>query len=300
MQRRVAHDTLRVVSSLPDDYQAMSGADKLERLWERVSAEPYTDDQLPVSPPGMVTRLKLLSVDFNRGSFDPASDEMTAGRRKIIHSFGTCAVVRWEVTEDHQYTGVFATGGRALLRVSDATGGKLFAPSLAFKFFVDGHPSLNVLANQAHYGPARDFDVFNRYYSNSLPAPRKFDTKLVDRSFQKTARALGGTRLYSVYLPLHDPAGQNLDGSRVDSPVVPDRVELHPTGDVHLTSSLKPDWRVELRALPADTVLFDLRTAASIDEPVAPYGRVILERSFVASPYGDQQLFFQHHIGPRA
>lgn len=287
------------MSNLPDDYQALSGADKLELLWERVSADPYTDDRLPMSAPGVFSRLKLFSVGYNRGSFEHASDELAAGRHKIIHAFGTCAVVRWEFTEEHPYTGIFATGGRALLRISDATGGKIFAPSLAFKFMVDGQPSQNVMANQAHYGPARDFDVFNRYYANSLPAPRKLDTKLVDRSFQKTANALGGKRLYSVYLPLHDSAGQNLDGSTVATPVVPDRVELHPTGDVHLTSALKPDWRIELRELPADTVLFELRIAASIDDQAEPYGRVVLERPFVASPYGDEQLFFQHHIGPQ-
>ena len=290
----------RRVSELPDDYQSLPGADKLDLLWRRVSAEPYPDDRLPTRAPGAVARLKLFSVAFNRGSFEHAGDECVDGRRKVIHTHGTVAVVRLEVTADHAYTGIFKTGGRALLRVSDATGGPIFAPSMALKFLIDGAPSINVFANQAKHGPTRDFDVFNRYYANSLPQPRRLDTKLVDRSFQRTARVLGGTRLYSVYLPLHDSAGQNLDGSSVAEPVVPDRIELHPTGELHLGATEEPDWRTELAALPADTVLFEVRISGHIDEPAVPFGRLVLERPFVASQYGDERLFFQHPVGPRS
>ncbi|GAB4538567.1 MAG: hypothetical protein Tsb0020_52670 [Haliangiales bacterium] len=285
--------------SLPAHYQSLSGSEKLELLWQRVSADPYPHGNLPTKPPSGFARRKVFTVRHNRVSFEHTSDEMPGERRKLVHAYGSVAVVKLVITEPHPYTGIFASGGQALLRISDAAGGSTFAPTNALKFLIDGHPSVNVFANQAAHGPADNFDIFSRHYANSLPTAQSPATKLIAWSFQRTADALGGKRLYAVYLPLHNAAEQNLDGSAVDTPVVPDRIELHPTGKLHISSTPDPDWRTALATLDPETVLYEVRLAEAIDRPAERVGHIEIERRFIASPYGDEALFFQHDVGPR-
>ncbi|WP_428261190.1 hypothetical protein [Haliangium sp.] len=287
------------MSSLPENYQSLPAVEKLELLWQRVGAAPYPADALPTKPPGGFARRKVFTVRHNRGSFEHIGDEMPPGRAKLVHAFGAVAVVRLEITDEHPYTGLFATGGRALMRTSDASGGAVFTPTHALKFLIDGRPSVNVFANQAVHHPPQDYDLFSRHYANALPAPNRPDTKLVAWAFQRTADALGGKRLYAVYLPLHNAAEVRADGAEEPAPVVPDRIELHPTGELHLSPTPSPDWRSELGALAPEVTLFDVRLAGAIDEPAVAVGRLVLERPFVASRYGDESLFFQHDVGPR-
>ncbi len=283
---------------LPDGYAALNRFEKLELLWSRVASDPYPLDALPDKAPSAWARRKLFSVDYDRRSFEHAADELPEGRGKLVHRYGTCARVRFEVSEPGPYTGVLATGGEGLLRLSDATGGPRFTPSLALKIPVDGQPSLNFFGLPATERTEHDYDFLSGPFANSTPVPMSLDAKLLGRSFQKTAEALHATRVYAVYLPLHELAETNLDGTSVEAPVVPDRIELHPTDDARAAFDDQKEWRTALAALPTGLCLFELRVAAAIDEPAASYGELVLETPFVASRFGDERLFFQHHVGP--
>lgn len=283
--------------TLPADYNARSASEKLDLLWAEITADPYTDAELPRRVPTGWERRKLFSVGHNRESFEHISDEMPADRTKLVHRYGTTATVRIEVDNDHGYTGFFAAGGPAVLRFSDAAGGGK-TPSLALKFMVDGAPSLNYLALPFVRRDPADRNPLTGVYANATPPPTDLGTKAVAWSFQRTAEALGGKRLYAVYLPLHHLAGLTPDGQTVAEPKVPDRLEFHGTAEARKALTEHNDWRRSLSSLPSGTRMFDLKLAAAIDaEPVA-YGSVTLEQRFVASPYGDERLFFQHDTGP--
>ncbi len=285
-------------TSLPADYESLSRFDKLDLLWSRVRADPYPLDAMPPKVPGAWGRRKLFSVDYNRRSFEHGSDEAPEGREKLVHRHGTVARVRVEITNEHAYTGVVASGGEGLLRMSDATGGGKMTPSLALKIPIDGRPSLNFFGLPAvARGPA-DTSFLAVPFANSTPVPMAFDAKLLGRAFQKTAEALKATRVYAVYLPLHHLAGRHLDGREVEAPAVPDRIELHPTAEAREAFDAAIEWRRAFAALPAGMRLFDLRVAAAIDDEAVPLGAMNLEPGFVASRYGDERLFFQHHVGP--
>lgn len=286
--------------SLPPDYQQRSAAEKLDLLWKNINADPYPEGALPTRVPGALGRLKLFSVDFNRGSFEHASDELPPDRPKLVHTYGTVACVSCKITEKHPYTGIFRTGGPALLRFSDATGGGKFTPSLALKFLVEGRPSVNLLALPTAQRKPDDLDVFTSVYANATHPAGSFDAKLVQRSFQKAAKAMGGTRLYAVYLPLHHIAEVHPDGSTPSAPEVPDRVEFHPTQEAVAAWSAAGDFRASLARIPAGTRLFTLRAAAKIDAQAEPIGEVTLDSPWIASRYGDERLFFQHDVGPTA
>ncbi len=291
-------ESVAVSDSLPNEYDALGRFEKLDLLWARISADRYADDALPQKVPSAWKRRKLFSVDYNRGSFEHASDELPQGRDKLIHRYGTVARVRIEVKDAHGYSGVLASGGEGILRMSDGAGGARFAPSLAVKIPIDARPSLNFFGLPAQARKAGDRDFLSGAFANSTPVAMEFDAKLLGRAFQKTAKALKATRVYSVYLPLHHLAEKSLDGSSAKAPKVPDRIELHPTAEARAAFDATIDWRLAFSALASGLRLFDLRISGAIDEPAEPYGALFLESSFIASRYGDERLFFQHDVGP--
>lgn len=288
-----------LVMSLPDGYALLGAEEKLEALWARVSEDPYAEGALPTRVPGPWGRRKLFSTEWNRGSFELAGDELPADRPKLVHTYGACARVTLKITASHPYTGIFAKGGAALLRFSDAKGGGAFLPSIALKFMVSGKPSLNLLALPNDYRAKGDLRCFSSVYCNATVPAKEFDSKLVQGAFEKAAKALGGTRLHAVYLPLHHLAGMSADGAAVESAVVPDRVEFHPTDEVKRACPDARDFRVSLGRVPSGIKLFDVRGAAKIDAKAEPMGEVWLESGFVASRYGDERLFFAHDVGPK-
>ena len=284
--------------ALPADYDSLTADEKLEALWSRVSAEPYPDGPLPSEPPSTWARRKLFTVSHDRVSFEHTSDVVPAGRTKLVHAHGTCACVTWKVDDAHGFTGVFARGGRGLLRFSDATGGPVFSPSFAIKFPVSGGPSLNFFALPYEPRSGRDRDPLSSVYANGSPPPKAAPAKAVAWAFQRTADALGGTRLYAVYLPLHELAERDLEGERVGDPEVPDRVELRATEQARAALADADDWRRKLEGLQPGTPLFDMSISPHREEKAKPYGTLVLDTEVVASRWGDERLWFQHHTGP--
>lgn len=283
---------------LPSGYRDRSPTEQLELLWKEVQADPYPKGQLPARVPSAWARRKLFSVAFNRGSFELPGDELPPDRPKLVHTWGTCAKVRMKINDSHGFTGILEEGGDGLLRFSDANGGPRFLPSLSIKFMVKGRPSLNYLALPLDYREKGDRHPLTSVFSNGTKPAQEFDSKLVQRSFQKTAKALGASRLYAVYLPLHHLAGVKPDGSVVEKPVVADRIECHPTEEARRAADGGKDFREALARIPAGTKLFDLMVSEHLEKPAVPLGELCLESEWVASRYGDERLFFAHDTGP--
>lgn len=283
--------------SLPTDYEKRSAREKNDLLWANINSDAYADAQLPTRGHSVIAKLKLFSVEFNKGSFVPG-DELPPDRPKLVHTFGTCARVSLHITEKHSYTGMLERGGDAIVRFSDAKGDGTFLPSMAFKFFVDGRMSTNVLVLPSQYREKGDLRSLSSSYSNAAQPARELDAKLVQRTFQRTAKAMGATRLYGIYLPLHDFASIRADGSVPENPVVPDRIEFVPTDEAKKVCPDVPDYRRALAAIPAGTVLFKVFASPKIDKPLEVVGEVRLDSPWVASAYGDTRLFFQHDRGP--
>ncbi|MDI1445333.1 hypothetical protein [Polyangium sp. 6x1] len=286
------------MSSSPQQVVILPAEEKLEELWARVRSDPYPEGELPTSVPGPWGRRKLFSNAFNRGSFEILGDELPPDRPKLVHTYGTCARVTLKITASHPYTGIFEEGSPALLRFSDAKGGGSFMPSIALKFMIMGYASRNLLALPNDYRAKNDLRCFSSAFCNATVPAKEFDSKLVQGAFQRTAEALGGTRLYGVYLPLHHIAGISTDGTPVPKPVVPDRVEFHPTEEAKRACPDGLDFRLSLARVPAGIKLFDVHVAAKIDEPTQPMGELWLDTPFVASRFGDERLFFAHDVGP--
>lgn len=86
----------------------------------------------------------------SQGSFCQALDIALPDRAKIVHNQGLVAKVSWEPVEGTGYSGFLETGSdNIIMRISEAqnltelsTG---LTPAAAFKFFVDGIESQNIL-----------------------------------------------------------------------------------------------------------------------------------------------------------
>ncbi len=285
---------------LPPDYASRVGGEKLDLLWRRVSAEPYPEGELPWREPGLGARRKLFSPAHHAVSFTHEADELPPGREKLIHRFGVVARASFRRTVLCPYTGLFATGGVGLIRVSAATVEPSFNPSLAFKHLLTGRPSVNWFAMESADGQGTDHEPFKRAWSNALPQPTRFDAKVMRKVLKAALKRLDAPRVYPVYLPLHHMAAVEADGTAVAEPVVPDRIVLTPTAQARVGSEHKPDWRLRLAKLPRGTKLFDVALADDIDSQPEAWGELVIETPFVASAYGDETLFFQHDRGPAA
>jgi hypothetical protein len=284
--------------ALPADYESRSAGEKRDLLWAELAGAPYADGPLPREVPGPLPRLKLYSVDYDKGSFAPCGDELPPERTKLVHTWGSCAVVQWKAAPGTPYTGFFAAGGEAIARFSDAKGNSGSMPSIALKFFVDGLPSKNLLTLPADVRAPGDRRLFSSPLSNASPPARALDTKAVQWAFERTSKALGGSRLHAVYLPLHHLAGHDERGPIAAAHHVPDRVEFHATAAVRDLDATGDDFRAVLARIPAGTPLFEVRLAPSIDAPATSAGEVVLVRPWLASRYGDERLFFSHDVGP--
>ena len=88
------------------------------------------------------------------GSFCQRSDASKPNRFKIIHTQGLTAKVTWKPVPNNGFTGFYETGSdKVLMRISEAQNLNEFStgltPAAAFKFFIDGKESENILVQSS-------------------------------------------------------------------------------------------------------------------------------------------------------
>lgn len=286
------------MNELPTSYTSLGASEKLALLWERVQSDVYPGEALPSQVPSDWARRRLFSVPYDRVSFEHCSDELPPGRVKLVHRHGSVAPVRLEVDPNSPLTGVLGSGARGLIRFSDASGGKKLTPSVALKFPIDGKASLNFFALPTSPREPGNRDFFATPLSNAATPPQRLDEKFLASRFEKTAKVLKGSRLHAGYLPLHELAKSCVTGDEVAQERVPDRLELYATEEARAARD-DEDWRHGLARLTPGTSLYRVEFAMSMEAPTEPLGEIVLESAPVSSRYGDERLFFQHHVGPR-
>jgi hypothetical protein len=100
-----------------------------------------------------------------------------------------------------------------------------------------------------------------------------------------------------LVLPLDHLAAIDADGSVVKNPRAPARLVFVPA-----FSGFRPDENVDFREqfsrIAPMTRLYDVFASDSLtdDTELVRIGHVITESPFVASRFGDEQLFFQHFM----
>jgi hypothetical protein len=178
-----------------------------------------------------------------------------------------------------------------IIRLAPA-GGNSFTPGIATKYLVDGRPSVNTHAIESVDGQGSDLDWWHATPSNVTPPPRSFGLMLAQQLLTLVKREPG-------HLQLDHLAAISPDGTRIASPRAPYQIEYHPHGDIdaRFGNSARADFRIELRRVPAGTVIYDIYARPSPDAPATKIGEMKTTSALLASGNGDYQLFFQHHRG---
>jgi hypothetical protein len=287
---------------LPADYESWGASDKQNFLWERILKSKY--DNLPPLQRINVIGLFLTAL---RLKMERLADEAPSNWHKAIHAHASVAKVKFIPTATTPFTGLFKGADYGLIRLS-LTGDPAdrgFAPGLALKLFVDGHSSANVSALVSLTGQSNNYHFFANEMSNIVPVVNEFGPRLINLIFSRVTR-------YPTKLYLQDFGAIEQNGSQENSPYYPYQIFLVPNGNL-IFSETPHDFRQDLATISPGTRLFSVEAVdpgkigdteaqgdtQSIDQPgyrdkAQLIGYIETTSEFIASYYGDSQLFFRH------
>jgi hypothetical protein len=283
-------EAVRLTSSTA--YRSAPAEKKRDLLWEAVSRHPYVT--LPPTEFSIFKTLYRLADRRRLARVFEVDDDVRPPREKPFHQRGTVARVRMEPKPAHPFTGLFATGGPGLARLSLAMDTTNYSPSAAFKVFVDGHSSENILLDQALDSQA-SWDFFERAPTNITLSPRFPPLSrvwwLIDRWLSAIAPPM---RQY-----LDAVAATTVDGRPVVRPVAPYRLLFVAPPELHGDPADQADFREKVARIPSGSVLYRMYGMACEDGEKVLIWTVRTESEFVASAFGDHILALRHASPPR-
>lgn len=290
-------------SSLPPDYETWNGKRKQDFLWEE-KILPSRYQQLPplkkINIPGLI--LTPLSIKM-----DLRADEAPRRWQKAIHAHGSVAKIKFIPSTNTPLTGLFKGVDFGLVRLS-VTGDpqdRGFAPGLAMKFLVDGHPSENFSALVSLDGQGNNYNLFANEFSNIVPVVNEFGPRFLNWIFSRVTRF--PTKLY-----LEDMAKIDQHGNSENKPYYPYQIFLKPNPQLQFAENPPHDFREDLTSIASGSLLFTVsgvipetisddsnQISKLVDEPnykqkAEIIGTIETQSEFVNSAYGDDLLFFKH------
>lgn len=280
-------------TKLPSEYPRLDAKRKLDVLWRRILTTEYSKRPGYKDLKGSLLKElggflpSQLSKAFNNNT-----DILGAGREKIIHKLGSTALLHFE-PKDAGYKDF-----DALIRISnavDGSGGTMY-PSFSIKIPVDGEDrSINFIVGKS-FDPQRigndfngkpDFNFFrddSKYpFSNELPMePKTGFGKAFKWVFDRAHLApnyIGVTEMTKV---MTKPAPR-----RFIFRAPPAIRDLMPSD--HYT-----DEREVMSKIPVGSVLFEVYESTGLGDPGRLVGELRTTTRFVASKFGDENLYFRH------
>jgi hypothetical protein len=242
-----------------------------------------------------------------RETITRVGDELDPPKRKLFHTFGATAKVRFEPLADTPYSGIFGETALGLLRISYAgpVVGVGIVPGLGLKVLVDGdHPSENLVAMRM-LDPQWTPSVFHNAFTNILPSPGLVNVVMhtVQERFESVVADGRG-----LHQPVDNFARVHTSGLPVEGePRAPYRLILVPTDTVRRASDPRLDFREDLaRNVAVGTTIYTVLGldeaeddgSSDVDELIPRARRIGALRTdseFIASAYGDYRLFFKHN-----
>lgn len=288
------------LATIPTNYNSLSIPERQDVLWREIQSTAYPLDRLPTQTPGAGS---LFDVNFLARTFNHQSDFLPSGRKKLIHTFGSAAKVRWvpTLTVGSRYTGVFAEGGIGILRLSQATQSEPFTPGCGLKILTANSPSVNIMVMPSLDGQGSDTNPFRLAYNSKLNPPNAIPLKILGRFFEAALSRVPGRPDSPLALPLDEFAAIHPEtGAPVTNWVAPTMIRLVPLiGLTRAYDSLSKsaDLRFNLASLSnqfGPTQLFKIQARSTSSEDWETVGELRSESPFIASTFGDEGLFFQH------
>ncbi len=289
------------------NYEAFSACEKQSILWTKIQNTQH--QHLPEYHEFGIRQIVGLARQSLATKSQNYSDFAPAGWKKYLHAKAAVAKIRI-VPTNHQYTGIFAGAECGLLRLSltyKPTSDRAVAPGLALKVLRDGTRSANISALVSLSGQAKDYNFFKFPMSNIVPVGNDFGQKVVHTIFSRVSK-------YPEELLVQDMAAIDAQGSVVASKMAPRQIFFIPGREVLNFSSKEHDVRQDFLKISTGTVIYRIHAVSDgkkgynyvtdykmdqipilVKESVH-IADVVTTSEFVASEFGDNEIFFRHQI----
>lgn len=293
------------LATLAMEDESQSASTKQALLWEQINSTAYSGLLPAITGPGFMALFDLCSKKFDAKAFSHDGDLMEEGRPKHIHSFGTVAQVAFEPNLDmaQPLTGLFQSGAEhGLLRLSlaEPPHGGNYKPGIALKLFRNNYPAANILAMPSLDGQ-QNANLFFHDYRTELDCPAfSLKTAVLSYFFQGALKHLGQQNGQIRALSCGDLAIICEAGEFCDEPNAPYGLLFEPTEEAYglFTGDEGQDFRNVLEGQGENLPLFHVYAYMMRgDEECFSIGTIRATSPFIASKFGDQDLFFKH---PRA
>lgn len=278
---------------VPADYTKMTARQKIEFLWNQVLSSEYRKRPTYAEASGSLWKeLRGFLPSQLSKAFNNNNDVIEAGREKIIHKLGSTAVVEF-VPHDGGYNPF-----DAIIRLSnavDGSGGTMY-PSFSIKIPVEGADrSINFAIGKSFDGQhigndpkaKPDFNFFrdDKLYpfSNELPLEPK-------SGFGKAFKWVFDRAHYAPnYIPVDEM-------TKVMNKRAPRRFIFKAPPEIRdrMSSTTYTDERAVFAEIPVGSVLFQVFESNGLGDPGRYVGDLKMTTRFVASRFGDQNLYFRH------
>lgn len=278
----------KIKTKEPLAYKKLSSQEKREYLWSKILESKYK-----ILP--KLEKADILGLLFNslKPKMDSQSDFSPIDWKKSIHKYATVAKIRF-VPIENQYDGIFAKESLGLLRVSltydPETKG--IAPGIALKLFSEIGISKNVSLLTSLDNQGQNYNIFKKPFTNIVKPSSSISAKIVAYLFKRASKIFNGLSVKHF-------------GTKS-----PFQIFLMAREEFQLDSNKKVDFRKSLSHFTSTGTLFDvyaLDLPKRIDfetfvqipietklSSAKKIGELVLDSEFVASQFGDSELFFQH------
>ncbi|MCX6119121.1 MAG: hypothetical protein NT027_16410 [Proteobacteria bacterium] len=276
-------------NSFAETYESLTACKKQEVLWDKyILTSKYST--LPAVTGSWSTLMgNINSLLFLDQTFDTKADFMPVGRQKVIHSHGSVAKITWQNLASSPFSGMFAANetncGLARLSLAGSPSLLGFTPGMAIKLFVDEKPSVNFQIMEKLNGQGNNKNIFAKTFTNSLPAPTGFVLSSLDFGLALIGRNLR-------HLDIDQGSVINQSGEIAENPLSPDQLAFVPLQSKAISTDTKADFRDELSRINRSSDIYKILGLKN--NKWIEIGVIKLESNFIASKFGDEQLFFRH------
>lgn len=286
----------------PPGFEALTADEKARVFWhDLILKTEYPAVERPdlvMASPQQLASVALFPSRLVK-TFRRTDDMMESTRPKIIHTAGATAAIIFKPNEASRFTGVLASppqgGARGILRLSLAIppkAKKAITPGIGLKLFVDGNPSLDLLAMNHTVGQGRDFNLFANTFTHDLRNEHE-ELRRPQRAMQFFFKRVAKN---PRHLTIDHLAEISQNGFAVAEPIVPERLVFRPHADVrHVFRNRQyDDFRDVLAAIPEGAALYSVDAVGEGDDGSdLCIGTISSESRFVSSVAGDR-IFFRH------
>jgi len=273
------------------DYLALSAAEKQNLIWENVVADTSSADWPSSLALGTIFLESMCPTLKQEGDQLPTS--FFGDRKKLIHSVGTVAKVKFVSNGNHPYTGIFQGANHGIARLSlakEPSADELnTAPGIGLKFLRDGVDSANVVAMFGVNGQD-SWNFFANDFSNHIAAAEGLSLTLLANKFATATP-------YIQQVGLSDWGETGEDGELQSAVRFPYKLRLQPTGDITFNDTYHGLFTDDLVSIPEGSLLYNVFAwdqPSELGGTEQLIGELVTTSPMVTSVWGDSSLFFRH------